>query len=141
MAGPADHWPPTVGAFWFHYWLEFWLQFWATSIAAQRAADLGAQLGAKAGHNAGRPQLHIVRDWRRPPGRSSATTRYHDAQLYLGVPIQFRVNRQSPITTSPRNAIMLRHACGFALANKGHDTRALQAYRKRRLNPTFIAVR
>jgi hypothetical protein len=48
--------------------------------------------------------------------------------LYLGVPIQFRVNRQSPITTSPRNAIMLRHACGFALANKGHDTRALQAY-------------
>jgi type 1 fimbriae regulatory protein FimB/type 1 fimbriae regulatory protein FimE len=23
---------------------------------------------------------------------------------------------------------MLRHACGFALANKGHDTRALQAY-------------
>ena len=24
---------------------------------------------------------------------------------------------------------MLRHACGFALASKGHDTRALQAYR------------
>jgi site-specific recombinase XerD len=23
---------------------------------------------------------------------------------------------------------MLRHACGFALANKGHDPRALQAY-------------
>jgi len=23
---------------------------------------------------------------------------------------------------------MPRHACGFALANKGHDTRALQAY-------------
>jgi type 1 fimbriae regulatory protein FimB/type 1 fimbriae regulatory protein FimE len=23
---------------------------------------------------------------------------------------------------------MLRHACGFALANRGHDTRALQAY-------------
>ena len=23
---------------------------------------------------------------------------------------------------------MLRHACGFALANAGHDTRALQAY-------------
>jgi site-specific recombinase XerD len=22
----------------------------------------------------------------------------------------------------------LRHACGFALANKGHDTRALQGY-------------
>ena len=62
MSGPADHWPPTVGAFWFHYWLEFWLQFWAASIAAQRAAYLGAQLGAKVGRNAGRPQLHIVRD-------------------------------------------------------------------------------
>jgi hypothetical protein len=24
---------------------------------------------------------------------------------------------------------MLRHACGYALANKGHDTHALQAYR------------
>jgi site-specific recombinase XerD len=23
---------------------------------------------------------------------------------------------------------MLRHACGFALAKKGHDTRSLQAY-------------
>ena len=23
---------------------------------------------------------------------------------------------------------MFRHACGYALANKGHDTRALQAY-------------
>ena len=23
---------------------------------------------------------------------------------------------------------MLRHACGFALANRGHDTRSLQAY-------------
>ena len=23
---------------------------------------------------------------------------------------------------------MLRHACGFALANRGHDTRGLQAY-------------
>jgi site-specific recombinase XerD len=27
---------------------------------------------------------------------------------------------------------MLRHACGFALANKGHDTRALQAYMDRK---------
>jgi site-specific recombinase XerD len=23
---------------------------------------------------------------------------------------------------------MLRHACGYALANRGHDTRSLQAY-------------
>jgi type 1 fimbriae regulatory protein FimB len=28
----------------------------------------------------------------------------------------------------PVHAYMLRHACGFALANKGTDTRTLQAY-------------
>jgi integrase len=28
----------------------------------------------------------------------------------------------------PAHPHMLRHACGFALANQGHDTRALQAY-------------
>ncbi len=28
----------------------------------------------------------------------------------------------------PAHIHMLRHACGFALANKGHDTRSLQAY-------------
>ena len=28
----------------------------------------------------------------------------------------------APVTQQPR------HACGFALASKGHDTRALQAY-------------
>jgi site-specific recombinase XerD len=28
----------------------------------------------------------------------------------------------------PTHPHMLRHACGFALANKGHDTRALQVY-------------
>jgi type 1 fimbriae regulatory protein FimB/type 1 fimbriae regulatory protein FimE len=28
----------------------------------------------------------------------------------------------------PAHPHMLRHGCGFALANKGHDTRALQAY-------------
>jgi hypothetical protein len=36
----------------------------------------------------------------------SAKTQHHDARLYLGVPIQFRV-RQSPITTSPKNAIFI----------------------------------
>jgi type 1 fimbriae regulatory protein FimB/type 1 fimbriae regulatory protein FimE len=28
----------------------------------------------------------------------------------------------------PVHAHMLRHACGYALANRGHDTRSLQAY-------------
>ena len=60
-------------------------------------------------------------------------------------PFVFTTERGSPFTTSgfaklverageaaglgfPAHPHMLRHACGFALANKGHDTRALQAY-------------
>ena len=61
----------------------------------------------------------------------------------------FTSERGSPFTTSgfaklverageaadlglPAHPHMLRHACGFALASKGHDTRALQAYLGRR---------
>jgi len=43
--------------------------------------------------------------------------------------------RSSPPATSPLpqftflvHTHMLRHACGFKLANDGHDTRAIQAY-------------
>jgi type 1 fimbriae regulatory protein FimB/type 1 fimbriae regulatory protein FimE len=60
-------------------------------------------------------------------------------------PFMFTSERGSPFTTAGFARIieragetagldfkvhphMLRHACGFALANKGHDTRALQAY-------------
>jgi len=60
-------------------------------------------------------------------------------------PFVFTSERGSPFTTSgfaklverggqqaklsfPIHPHMLRHACGFALANAGHDTRALQAY-------------
>jgi len=60
-------------------------------------------------------------------------------------PFMFTSERGSPFTTAgfarmvERAAVqaklgfkehphMLRHACGFALASKGHDTRALQAY-------------
>ena len=60
-------------------------------------------------------------------------------------PFMFTSERGSPFTTSgfakvverageaaglglPAHPHMLRHACGFALASKGHDTRALQAY-------------
>jgi hypothetical protein len=35
---------------------------------------------------------------------------------------------------------MLRHACGFALASKGHDTRALQAYLAIRIFSTLSAT-
>jgi integrase len=60
-------------------------------------------------------------------------------------PFVFTTERSSPFSTSgfaklverageaaglgfPTHPHMLRHACGFALANQGHDTRSLQAY-------------
>jgi site-specific recombinase XerD len=62
-----------------------------------------------------------------------------------GSPFVFVSERGAPFTTAGFSRIveragaeaklgfkahphMLRHACGYALANKGHDTRALQAY-------------
>jgi integrase len=38
-----------------------------------------------------------------------------------------RAGREAKLTFKP-HPHMLRHACGYALANKGHDTRSLQAY-------------
>ena len=35
---------------------------------------------------------------------------------------------------------MLRHACGYALANAGHDTRALQAYLGHKKHPAHRAL-
>jgi hypothetical protein len=35
---------------------------------------------------------------------------------------------------------MLRHACGYALANRGHDTRALQAYWVTKISSTRCAT-
>jgi integrase len=60
-------------------------------------------------------------------------------------PFVFTSERRSPFTTAgfarmveragaeaklglKTHPHMLRHACGYALANRGHDTRALQAY-------------
>jgi integrase len=49
-----------------------------------------------------------------------------DATLIL---IAFRHGlRASEIADLEWSQHMLRHACGYALANRGHDTRALQAY-------------
>jgi site-specific recombinase XerD len=86
---------------------------------------------------------------RRAPIRSSATycarcdafsaTRYQDR------PFVFTSERGAPFSTAgfarmverasteaklgfKAHPHMLRHACGYALANKGHDMRGLQAY-------------
>jgi type 1 fimbriae regulatory protein FimE len=64
---------------------------------------------------------------------------------YPDTPYVFVTERKSPLTTStvrkviarsgdkaslgfPVHPHMLRHACGFFLANEGHDTRAIQHY-------------
>jgi len=39
-----------------------------------------------------------------------------------------RVGGEAELGFKAHPHMMLRHACGYALANKGHDTRALQAY-------------
>jgi type 1 fimbriae regulatory protein FimE len=66
-------------------------------------------------------------------------------QRDYGGPYVFSSERQGPLTTSavrklvaragvvaglpfPVHPHMLRHACGYKLANEGHDTRALQHY-------------
>jgi site-specific recombinase XerD len=35
---------------------------------------------------------------------------------------------------------MLRHACGYALANAGHDTRLIQDWLGHRAIPTYRAI-
>ncbi len=66
-------------------------------------------------------------------------------RMYPDTPYVFVTERQGPLTTStvrkiiaragelaclgfPVHPHMLRHACGFKLANDGHDTRAIQHY-------------
>jgi site-specific recombinase XerD len=39
-----------------------------------------------------------------------------------------RVAKTAGLASLRPHPHMLRHACGFKLANDGHDTRALQAY-------------
>ena len=79
------------------------------------------------------------------PGDEMRALRKLQREQDLKSPFVFTSERGSPFTTSgfaklvERTSVeakldfkahphMLRHACGFALANKGHDTRALQAY-------------
>jgi type 1 fimbriae regulatory protein FimB/type 1 fimbriae regulatory protein FimE len=71
------------------------------------------------------------------------------ARDYASSPYVFVTERGGPLTTStvrklvarageaaelgfPVHPHMLRHACGFKLANEGHDTRSIQQYLGRR---------
>ena len=87
----------------------------------------------------GTPATHPV------PGDEMRALRKLQREQDPKSPFMFTSERGSPFSTSgfaklvarageaarlsfPAHPHMLRHACGFALANKGHDTRALQAY-------------
>jgi site-specific recombinase XerD len=60
-----------------------------------------------------------------------------------------RAGKAAKVVSLKAHPHMLRHACGYALANRGHDTRALQAYlghkniqhtvRYTKLSPTRIS--
>ena len=99
----------------------------------------------------GKATLHVRRvkqgtpEHASDPGRRTAALRKLQREQEPKSPFVFTSERGSPFTTAgfarmveragveaklgfKAHPHMLRHACGFALANKGHDTRALQAY-------------
>jgi site-specific recombinase XerD len=65
-----------------------------------------------------------------PPARraehTDARTRVHTPARRGGIQVPGRIERAA--AGLGLNPHMLRHACGFALANAGRDTRAVQAY-------------
>ena len=83
---------------------------------------------------------HPSDSWRRTAGAAAAPARAGTQvalRIHLGTGSTVQHRRLRPHgRTGGRQAKlafkahphMLRHACGYALANKGHDTRALQAY-------------
>jgi integrase len=102
------------------------IDFTAASLAVRRAKS-------------GSPSTHPIR------GDELRALRRLQREQDPKSPFVFTSERSSPFTTAGFARIieragieaglgfkahphMLRHACGFALANKGHDTRALQAY-------------
>jgi len=87
----------------------------------------------------GRPSVHLIR------GDEIRALRRIDREQIAGSPYVFVSERKGPMTVAgfqklfarigqaaafpfPIHPHMLRHSCGFRLANDGHDTRALQEY-------------
>lgn len=87
----------------------------------------------------GRPSMHLIR------GDEIRALRRIEREQIAGSPYVFVSERKGPMTVAafqkllmrigqaaelpfPVHPHMLRHACGFKLANDGHDTRALQEW-------------
>jgi type 1 fimbriae regulatory protein FimB/type 1 fimbriae regulatory protein FimE len=100
--------------------------------------DFGTAILAVRRAKRGSPSTHPIR------GDELRALRRLDREQESKSAFVFTSERGSPFTTAGARLVeragaaaelgfkahphMLRHACGFALANKGHDTRALQAY-------------
>jgi integrase len=101
--------------------------------------DFGTATMAVRRAKRGTPATHPIR------GDESRALRKLQREQEPKSPFVFTSERDAPFTTAgfarmlerageaagfkfKAHPHMLRHACGFALANKGHDTRALQAY-------------
>jgi len=115
--------------------------FRASELVDQRWDQIDYNAGTMAVRRAkkGTPSTHPIR------GDEMRALRRLQREQEPKSPFVFTSERGSPFTTAgfarmvERTGVeaklgfkahphMLRHACGFALANKGHDTRALQAY-------------
>jgi integrase len=98
---------------------------------------------------AGTPSSHPL------TGRELRELRRHQREA-IGSPFVFVSERGAPLTAPgfsrmveraataadlgiKAHAHMLRHACGYKLANDGHDTRSLQAYLGHRNNSIYRA--
>ena len=80
-----------------------------------------AKKGTPATHPVVGDEMRAVRKLQREQDPKSPFTTAGFARMVERAGVEARLG-------FPAHPHMLRHACGFALANKGHDTRALQAY-------------
>jgi site-specific recombinase XerD len=84
-------------------------------LRRRRERDAGALKGCRLQRECG-PSSHVFQSERGAPMTPKA---FHALFGRIGA------RAKMPFPIHPH---MLRHGCGYALANAGHDTRALQAY-------------
>jgi type 1 fimbriae regulatory protein FimB/type 1 fimbriae regulatory protein FimE len=102
------------------------IDFKAATIHIRRVKN-----GTPATHPLTGRELRALRQHQRDYARGSAFVFVSERGAPLSAPGFSRMIERAGRTAKLQvkvHAHMLRHACGFALANAGHDTRSLQAY-------------
>jgi integrase len=99
-------------------------------LAAGRLHVRRAKSGTPSVHPLQGDELRALRRLQREQQPSSHvfTTERGGPMTPKGFNTLFRRVGERALMPFPVHPHMLRHACGYALANAGHDTRALQAY-------------